>query len=120
MNLPLILISLDDASIGIFADKRYVISEIEAPDIDNYKIFDKEGIELEIKITRKQFLCLFLGNHIDITYNVISSKKDPETLIEYIIRKLDHFNISIRQDMTNNLAYLLDLLVKIKGYNKMF
>lgn len=59
MNLPFILISLDDASVGVFNHKKYLISWVETPDIDNYRVFDKKGVELKFKVTRKHFLVCF-------------------------------------------------------------
>lgn len=117
MNLPLILIALDDASIGVFNHKKYLISAVEAPDIDNYRVFDKDGVELRFNVIKKQTLGLFLGNEIDIV-NAIPPTKDLETAIEYITRNLAHHHLPIQQDRIDDLPYLLGLLIEVKGFNK--
>lgn len=118
MNLPLILVCLDDASVGVFNQKETLVSVIEVPDINTYKVFDENVVGLEFKVIRKQFLGLFLGHHIDIVDSGVLGKRDLKDLFEYIVRKLNYYNINIQTDMMNNLSYLLNLLINIKGYNK--
>ncbi|MGL4668918.1 MAG: hypothetical protein ACRCWR_13435 [Saezia sp.] len=120
MKMPLIIISLDDGSVGAFTSEEKLFYAIEAIDALNYRIFDADGFEQGLQVLRKSFLGLFWGYEMKIIHKTEASEEAMGDLIFYLTRQLDYLGIHTGGEKKDALPYLLDLLIGKKGRDKLF